>query len=524
LKKIILSNKTNLFTYLFLFYSLYFSINQGSYIYDGYHWGLVASNANDLINGKLPYKDFFVHYGFLTTLIHAIAYSIYDSILSLIILTSFFYIFSIFLLIRLVKKYSNENYALMTIFIFFFMQPFVVYPWHTYLIFLFSLLSISFYINHSNFSYFLFGFFIQLCFLSSESFKICSYIIIFISIFLLFFQKKEKNVIIKNSFCILFGYFLPISLFIFFLHKYNLYESWILHSRIPEIFLKNMDITLFELVVNFGSNYINSLANLFDRPYIFLGILINIVCLIFIFKNFLSKKINTDLIFISLFSILLNYMLVFRHESFRFFSGPIIGIIILTYFLTKLKKELKYFIIFLILVFSSLSNPYEKGESNYNFVNKNIKKESLSNKDIRHFKFLNFKPDTWEHYSELQNIYEIVKKNCPNLEYFYNSTSDHFYYLVLSDHFHSLQSIPGNSESNLKDYYDSLNIIFDPNLEERLNSEIIKGNVIIIKSNSLNTLHLSNSKIALETFDNFNLKYSYNNKHKTFYYPKKCAN
>ena len=507
-----------------MFYSLYFSVVQGSYIYDGYHWGLVASNANDLINGKLPYKDFFVHYGFLTTLIHAIAYSIYDSILSLIILTSFFYIFSIFLLIRLVKKYSNENYALMTIFIFFFMQPFVVYPWHTYLIFFFSLLSITFYINNTNLSYFLFGFFIQLCLLSSESFKICSYIIISISIILLFFQKKEKNVIIKNSFYILFGYFLPLSLFIIYLYKFNLYENWILHSNIPEIFLNNMNITLFELIINFTYNYISNLANLFDRPFIFLGILINFICLTFIIKNFLSKQINTDLIFISSFSILLNYMLVFRHESFRFFSGSIIGIIILTYFLTKLKNEIKYLIIFIILIFSSLSNPFEKGESNYNFVNKAIKEESLSNKDIRHFKSLYYKPDTWEHYSELKKIYEIVKKNCPNLKYFYNSTSDHFYYLVLSDHFYSMQSIPGNSESVLKNYYNSLNLIFDPELVERLNSEIINENVIIIKSNSSNTLHLSNSIIGLDSFDKLNLKYSYNNKRKTIYYPKKCAN
>ena len=118
----------------------------------------------------------------------------------------------------------------------------------------------------------------------------------------------------------------------------------------------------------------------------------------------------------------------------------------------------------------------------------------------------------------------IVKTNCPNLKYFYNSTSDHFYYLVLSDHFYSMQSIPGNSESVLKNYYNSLNLIFDPELVERLNSEIINENVIIIKSNSSNTLHLSNSIIGLDSFDKLNLKYSYNNKRKTIYYPKKCSN
>ena len=119
MKKLLLQ-KTNLVIVIFLLYSFYFSIIQGSYIYDGYHWGLVASNANDFINGKLPYKDFFVHYGFLTLLFHSISYLIYDSVFSLIVFTALVYVISIFVLLSLVRKYSSDNYILMTIFIFFF--------------------------------------------------------------------------------------------------------------------------------------------------------------------------------------------------------------------------------------------------------------------------------------------------------------------------------------------------------------------------------------------------------------------
>ena len=36
------------------------------------------SNSIDLINGKLPYKEIFIQYGILTTLIHALILIIFD--------------------------------------------------------------------------------------------------------------------------------------------------------------------------------------------------------------------------------------------------------------------------------------------------------------------------------------------------------------------------------------------------------------------------------------------------------------
>ena len=50
------------------------SIWQGAYNNDPIHWGLMLSNAKDLYEGQLPYKDIFIQYGILTTLIHSFAY------------------------------------------------------------------------------------------------------------------------------------------------------------------------------------------------------------------------------------------------------------------------------------------------------------------------------------------------------------------------------------------------------------------------------------------------------------------
>lgn len=50
------------------------SIFRGAHHLDPLHWGLMFSNAQDLVNGDLPYKEIFIGHGILTTLTHAFAY------------------------------------------------------------------------------------------------------------------------------------------------------------------------------------------------------------------------------------------------------------------------------------------------------------------------------------------------------------------------------------------------------------------------------------------------------------------
>ena len=64
-----------IFPILSLIYCIYYSL----YIYDGYHFGLIFSNAVELNNGKLPYKEIFIEYGYLTTLIHSIILKVFGN-------------------------------------------------------------------------------------------------------------------------------------------------------------------------------------------------------------------------------------------------------------------------------------------------------------------------------------------------------------------------------------------------------------------------------------------------------------
>ncbi len=68
-----------------------FSIWQGAYNVDPHHWGLMLSNAKDLHDGLYPYKDIFIQYGVLTTVLQALAYGAGQNMLSLIVITALLY-------------------------------------------------------------------------------------------------------------------------------------------------------------------------------------------------------------------------------------------------------------------------------------------------------------------------------------------------------------------------------------------------------------------------------------------------
>ena len=139
MKKILNFKIQNVAIVLFGLFSFLGSMHQGSYVYDGFHWGLVASNASDFLNGKKPYDDFFVHYGFLTVLFQSFSLKIYNSVFSIFILSAFFYSFSIILFSKLLEKFLPTVYVYVFLFILTFMQPFIAYPWHNYFIFFTSI-------------------------------------------------------------------------------------------------------------------------------------------------------------------------------------------------------------------------------------------------------------------------------------------------------------------------------------------------------------------------------------------------
>ena len=83
---------------------------QGQYTNDAYHWGFIFSNALDILDGKLPYKEIFIQYGLVSTLIHSLILTIFNkNIFSLIAVTCLFYSLSIYLIGILTYKFTLNS-------------------------------------------------------------------------------------------------------------------------------------------------------------------------------------------------------------------------------------------------------------------------------------------------------------------------------------------------------------------------------------------------------------------------------
>ena len=69
--------KTSLSIYLIIILSIIGGIWNAQYINDGYHWGFIFSNSIEFLNGKKPFEEIFIEYGFLHILINSFIISIF---------------------------------------------------------------------------------------------------------------------------------------------------------------------------------------------------------------------------------------------------------------------------------------------------------------------------------------------------------------------------------------------------------------------------------------------------------------
>ena len=160
-----ITNKIFLYVLLLIFLiSNFGTFFQSQFIYDGFHWGLVAQSALDL--GKdnlLPYKDFFIHYGFLSTLTQSIILKLFSEDTSfLLFASSIFFTIGNFLLCLIAKKYLDNFNAIIICLIIFLIHPFANHPWYNYQFYFLLVLALFFISSKSNLGIFLFGFFLSL--------------------------------------------------------------------------------------------------------------------------------------------------------------------------------------------------------------------------------------------------------------------------------------------------------------------------------------------------------------------------
>ena len=215
---------------------------QGQYNYDPHHWGLMLSNAKDLFEGKIPYKDIYIQYGFLTTVIHAFSYWLFGkNLFSIIFITGIAYSIGVWLIYLVSLAVSKSlKIALFSAFICFLVHPIAIYPWSNYISFPFFMAGIFFISNEeiNSKKYFLSGLFFGLAILSRETIAPAIIFSLILSSLLDYFDEKKRLLnFLKLKIFLVIGLILPITIFLIYLQTNNLMGYWHkLSWEVPKIF------------------------------------------------------------------------------------------------------------------------------------------------------------------------------------------------------------------------------------------------------------------------------------------------
>jgi len=464
--------------------SAFISVYQAQFAYDGFHWGLLIFNAKKFLNGEILYKEIFVHYGFLTTILNSIILKISnDNILSVFSFYSLSYSTGLFM-IGLISYKINNNFliSLLTIFIFFLLHPFTVYPWHSYIIFL--LLTIYIYFKFfKNIKYE--NLILLICACLNESFiypAIC--IIIFDILYEPIFQRKKIHLNkLKYNLIIILIFFLSITIFLLTNDKY-LY--WSIHLELPKIFLNEIhQSNIFKMVLHmfYTIFYYGIERFFFESQWFFFSIVILISCFILLNNLFYKKKFDSILVYISFISLILLSTSIHNISIFKISTGLSLGLIVLISLTQKVKDFYTRNIALCLIMFIGLiSFEFKKNNSNHLFVKEYQSKEFIKSTNFNYFKSQRWSTDTWEHFNLLFTKSKDIKMKC-DISLSYNFTKDAFYSLILNEFFQVDQIVPWfqyKANHFMNSYYYSINNHFDPSLFSRTIQSVDLNNSIFV--------------------------------------------
>lgn len=408
------------------------SVWQGQFNNDPHHWGLMLSNAKDLYEGRVPYKDIFIQYGILTTIIHSISYSIAGKNLkSIIEITSIAYALGLFLIFEILWELTkNLKISFLGYLLCFSFHPIVIYPWSNYVSFPFLVLGIFIIVKYGHFRKWLFvaGASFGFAILARESLAPAILLTVILSTLL---DGIQKGVDLKKHLCkhsaVLIGIFLPLLIFIIYLVSCGIFHYWRLLSwDLPHIYLKFIfpDAAGFKGVVGFYNNVIGRSKNL-DIRWILLAFVFSSNILLITLKLFrkdvLENRVGISLI--SIGSLFLISASIHIPEIFRLATGSVIGLITLLILLDTYNIATIFCIVFLSFMTLSL------GSSNTGNIYFPTPEVMSSNKFIQSppiFYGQKWPENTSQYYSSIYSDLNGLKNYKCSLIYHYNYSMDSF--------------------------------------------------------------------------------------------------
>lgn len=455
--------------------------------------------GNQFLSGLIPYKEVFIMYGYITTVLHAFSLLLFGKyVLSVSIITGIIYALTFPIFFLILRNFRIESkQSILSILVIFLIHPYIILPWPNYIAYFFSLLGI-YYVTKNNIlkkDYFLAGFFWSLACLSRQTYFLPLFVIILIIIFTQFFLRKHDLLLIKEnffkrfeSFFLLIGFLLSIVIFFSYLIYNEIFIYW-------KYLTFNLSKDSFNYVFFFAKNSSSFFSTIFQliKPYkdfflakdlksfIFLIIvLFNILILINSFK----KNFNLKIFYMATLCILMLSQIIHSISVFRLSTGVIIGFLtIIIYFKdNKIFKKFLYFLIFCLL-FSSGYNINNFFKSKINYVSPDL--------DYYRFEKLpknisNFYQDFFSTVTDVKSHYVINKNfnytHMPMLA-FLSGTSSHqigtYYEIAVEKFYFQIPEFIGlnNSLQSLDDV-----IIFYPSYNENIVDEKFINNFFIYKS------------------------------------------
>jgi len=402
---------------------------QGRYSYDPHHWGLMLSNARDLSLGLLPYKEIFIQYGFLTTAIHALAFLVYPSLLSIYVVTALFYsagLFIIFLIARLVLK--DFLLAVLVLLFAYGLHPIVIYPWSNYIFFPFYALGVYFLLEPSCWKQFFAGVFLGLAILCREGGLIAIFALILVYILVkLKWDGLEKT--FYRALYIAIGLLIPLFLFFVFLSYYDLIIFWKkLAIDLPKIYLNYFPhMKSFHAPELFISNIYHGMLNL-DLRWLAIGAIFISNLGYLIYSLCIPKGSNYQILVISASSLFITTSVFHIPEIFRFATGSVIGVITLFYILAKI-NFFKYLLG--IYVTALIFTGFQINSGNAYFPSATLKSAISGEVTLAPFKGMFWSNEVISYYSKVSAALVNVStaKGC-NIQYHYNESMDAFLQVI----------------------------------------------------------------------------------------------
>lgn len=506
------------------FLSLYYA----QFHYDGFHIGLILNVAADLEEGKLIYKDFFYEYGLLNGYLNLFILKIFNyNVFFLFLIYTQFFILAIVLQYLLTKKKFGSDYALLFIILIFIIHPYLIKPWHNYLLFLF----ISSYLYLKSFHNLKYDLASSLilgsAFLFSESFFVTSFIIFTIDL-LYSYRVFGKKIILKK----IFIFFFPLLLFFIYLFYNNLIDDWSLYNETYPVLLKYFYKTdIINFIIDHLKVFLNSYKNIFNDTVIFfysIVFLSNFYFILINLKAFFEKKLSKNYLFF-LFVASLNLVMISQVLSniatFKLATLSSFGILIIIFFIKEIEepffKKLSILLI-ILLSLNSFFDPKKEWISNkYHFSESNINSEKFD-----FLKSQNYPLTMWNHLEEFDKISSNIKNKC-KIKFFANFTDDAYYYYLTRDKYEFSQFLYWyrNQERYYQNnYYKYLTFLFDKDFSSRIINNMNNNNIFFVTDIiNKDEIYLLDTKISFkENFNKIYLPYSSAHSKKVILLPKNC--